>query len=258
MDYGNIPKERRAQIYLQTQSEARKNRKNFKINTDPILQRDDKYEGKRRVKLETEKYFMNVEEKEERPRKKKIPQKDKFVLTDNYSAFPIEDVKYIPHKKAIAQEYENKIHQQKPKSLKRVNCKARQDVIGDIFTRKGEIPHQKIHLKMCANNGKPSEEYTRMNEKKSNLPHHKPFPKKVRKEETFSDIFGGDGKVLVKERAHKRNVKMDNSQIGNLLQYDNTPYGYDSTTEKPNQMSYDDLVRSIKMNRKDKMWVKKK
>ena len=111
---------------------------------------------------------------------------------------------------------------------------------------------------MCANNGKPSEEYTRMNEKKSNLPHHKPFPKKVRKEETFSDIFGGDGKVSVKDRAHKRNVKMDNSQIGNLLQYDNTPYGYDSTTEKPNQMSYDDLVRSIKMNRKDKMWVKKK
>ena len=84
----HIPDTKRVEIYLQAQTEAKRNRNSFKTNVDPILQRDSKYAKKitPSSKKETEKYYTDMAPKDERPRKTKIPQMDTLQSTDSISS----------------------------------------------------------------------------------------------------------------------------------------------------------------------------
>lgn len=245
----SIPKVERAEIYLQSQKEFKQNRNKFKVFSDPILQQNKKYTKTPKPMAETKSYYSNLEEKEERLRKKAIPQKNELVITDDYSNLPPENPEKM-HKKFLTDQYEQRIHSKRPNSKKYITCKAREDTIGNIFTGEAEITKERPHIRRSDNNGKPSEEYTRMVEKRINLPHHRAIPKGVQKENTFNNLFVSQGE---NERAHKKNVQHLKSQIGSLLAYDNTPKGYEYVASKPNQIKYDYLVNLIKENKQDRV-----
>lgn len=245
----SIPKVERAEIYLQSQKEFKQNRNRFKVFSDPILQQNNKYTKNPKPMAETKSYYSNLEEKEERPRKKVIPQKNELVITDNYSNFPPENPEK-KHKKFLTDQYEQRIHLKRPNSKKYISCKAREDTIGNIFTGEAEITKERPHVRRSNNMGKPSEEYIRMVEKRTNLPHHRGIPNSVQKENTFNNIFSSQGE---NERPHKKKVQQMKGQIGSLLAYDNTPKGYDNVASKPNQIKYDYLVNLIKENKQNRI-----
>ena len=160
----HIPDTKRVEIYLQAQTEAKRNRNSFKTNVDPILQRDSKYAKKitPSSKKETEKYYTDMAPKDERPRKTKIPQMDTLQFTDSISSLPPQ--KENLHKKCLTEQYEQNNHKEKTSSLKYVNSNAKKDLINDIFTGAQEQNKERAHIKLVANSGKPSESYIKMNE----------------------------------------------------------------------------------------------
>ena len=251
----HISDTKRVEIYLQAQTEAKRNRNSFKTNVDPILQRDSKYAKKitPSSKKETEKYYTDMAPKDERPRKTKIPQMDTLQFTDSISSLPPQ--KENLHKKCLTEQYEQNNHKEKTSSLKYVNSNAKKDLINDIFTGAQEQNKERAHIKLVANSGKPSESYIKMNEKRSNLPHNKPFNTRTNNEDTFKKIFVEQGAV---ERPHKKNINQQKSSVAALMAYDNTPKGYDYVAAKPNQSNYADIVKTIEANKNNPVMYKKK
>lgn len=250
--------------YFTTQKEA-ENIKDFcKTHADPILQRDDnkfvnfKYNfqtKKIKPKIETQNYYsMNQNTVEPKRNRKIFEKKESNIFKQSENDEP--EIAKQSRKRFLATEYEKKNHNEKPMPSKRMSNQKNYDVVGKIF--KGEELKDEIqrpHIKLSKNAGKPSEEYLRMNDKKLNIytgdNFKKSRPNEIKEKSMNSNIFSVNTKYKT-ERLHKKPVQYKASQIGNLLSYDNTPYGYECSIPKPTQCKYNDLVKYISENKKKK------
>ena len=200
------------------------------------------------MRPESQNYFNSLgKELEEKNRKTVIPQKVGVKFNDDpvkEGEIPAEK----PKKKKCAETYEKRAHYIKPDSIKRVQAEARNDNVNGVFldTDKNSKPSNNATFKrqLKTNEGKPSEEYLAMNDKKEGVIQHK--RKVYGNENTFNTLFGdsgnkGDGLNLGRKK-HIEGVNQQKSTIGNLMAYDNTPNGYGNVCGKPTQNNADNLI----------------
>jgi hypothetical protein len=212
---------------------------------------------KPKPKLETQNYFNNLQRRKSyNSFKRKITPINTLVLTDT---LPTQNTLFSskPRKKLLTEQYEQRIHQIKPHSIRAIKCKANNDTISNIFksntntnTNVNIRPQKKVILST------PSLEYTKMLDKKALL-HARSHIKTTNNEpNTFNRIiFGNNTTTTNNNNTHLINHSNSNnamikynkqqSSIGDILMYDNTPKGYDIQTIKPTQMRYSTLVDVI-------------
>ena len=123
---------------------------------------------------------------------------------------------------------------QKFNSLKYIQSEAKKDNIFGVFDfENNSLPNNTVNperrqLRTSNLEGKPSKEYTTMNNK--NLFENR-IKKNLNKENTFKTLFGedgckGDGLNFGKKK-NCNGTHQKSSTINNLIVYDNTPIGYD-------------------------------
>ena len=208
---------------------------------------------KPKPKLETQNYFNNLQRRKSyNSFKRKITPINTLILTDT---LPTQNtlLSSKPCKKLLTEQYEQRIHQIKPHSIRAIKCKANNDTISNIFksntnTNINIRPQKKVILSI------PSLEYTKMLDKKALL-HARSHIKTTKNEpNTFNRIIFGNNTTTNNNDTHLINHSNSNamikynkqqSSIGELLMYDNTPKGYDIQTIKPTQMRYSTLVDVI-------------
>ena len=76
---------------------------------------------------------------------------------------------------------------------------------------------------------------------------------------TFERIIGNDNNnksYIYEKPLGKKNITHQQSSVGGLLKYENTPKGYDIELNKPTQSKYSDIVKSINNNKNNKVFNK--
>ena len=269
------------EIYRQTQEEFKNIRNNCKRNADPILQRNEKYVTTYpltyiliytyiqstipKPKIETTNYYsiITTHDKETRPQKKVITPKSSLIMTD----YPQNNASTLPHshKRKLTEQYEKKAHNYKDKcSIKQVNSSAKIDVIGNILSGNCPEPQMKPIVKVAPNRGEPSQEYIKFNQKANNINNKRKtknpnYLYSQDKLNTFERIIGNDNNnksYIYEKPLGKKNISHQQSSVGGLLKYENTPKGYDIELNKPTQSKYRDIVSSINNNKHNKVFNK--
>ena len=210
---------------------------------------------KPKPKLETQNYFNNLQRRKSyNSFKRKITPINTLVLTDT---LPNQNtiLSSKPHKKFLTEQYEQRIHQVKPHSIRAIKCKANNDTISNIF-KSNTNSNVNIRPQKKIISSTPSSEYTKMLDKKALL-HARSHIKTVKHEpNTFNRIIFGNNNNNPHHINHSNSNALikynQQSSIGELLMYDNTPKGYDIHTIKPTQMRYSTLVDVISHRQSNK------
>ena len=169
------------------------------------------------------------------------------------------------HKRILTEQYEKKAHNYVQKySVRPVNCNAKNDIMGNILAGNCPGPEMKPIIKIDKNRGMPSQELIKYNEKVNNLdnkgksknPNYLYSQDKIN---TFERVIVNDNKnksYIYDQPLGKKNIGHQQSSMGTLLMHDNVPKGYEVQLNKPTQMKYADILKSINENQINKLYCK--
>ena len=214
---------------------------------------------KPKPKIETQNYFNNLQRRKSyNSFKRKITPINTLVLTDTLPEQNTLSSK--PHKKLLTEQYEKRNHQIKPHSIRAIKCQANNDTISSVL-RANTNSNVNIRPQKKIVSSTPSSEYTKMLDKKTLLHARSHFRTTKNEPNTFDRIILGNNNSTNTNNPHLINHSNSNagikynkqqSSVGDLLMYDNTPKGYEIQTIKPNQMRYSTLVDTISSRHSNK------
>ena len=139
-------------------------------------------------------------------------------------------------------------------------------IVGKVLKGDKDVPiyKERFHVKLCENNGQPSELYIKMNNKFSMLPHqYLPVNKKNvnndKYSSTYNDLFKRDFKnnnvnnnINNKENFVKYREKyhQEKDHLGPVLTYEGVHFRNNNKfATKPNRVPYEALLKQIEQNK---------
>jgi hypothetical protein len=169
------------------------------------------------------------------------------------------------HKRILTEQYEKKAHNYVQKySVRQIDCNAKSDIMGNILAGNCPGPEMKPIMRIDKNRGMPSQELIKYNEKVNNLDNKGKYknPNYLYSQDkinTFERVIVNDNKnksYIYDQPLGKKNIAHQQSSMGSLLMHDNMPKGYEVQLNKPTQMKYSDILKSINENKANKLYTK--